>query len=578
MVRLRHSMTDMEYVILRTDIVLGCAGDEDTGSLEERIVRDFSMSQNFEANNNRIYSPVSVKDLANAVLRCCGVTVSNCYHAAGNEAISETGLAELIREKLDEKFIILEKTQDETSYALSNEKIKKELEWVPFYTAAEALKKERLKPAETKEQKNKRGKKKSGLLAAFENIFLFAIFAVFSMWSQDNALMIKIDIMSIYIVLCGLAFGISQSLPAIIFSCVFYILQGYESSISVTGVLTNVGTLLQFAAYIFVGVATGYTVDFYKLKIKEKDTEYQFLDREYEIIKEINHDNFIIKREYQNRLLNYKTSMPKLYSVIERLTVLEPERIFSETINAVKEIMEVETVAVYLAKKGSSYMRLIVSSQEKAVVGGKSWNMTDYPDIEEAFRKDDVFLSLTRNDREPAMAAPIYYQGECIAALVIKEVPFAYLNLNYTNLFRTLTVMITSAIVKAKDYENAVRNELYIPDSEIFYPYEFKKIISIAVDKKDFDTADYCVLQIMTEESILNIYQKIINFFRNTDFLGIDDEGRLFVLLGNTDSDEAGHVIERMQRVGVEAKYVSYEELQKLTFRKKSWNKAEDML
>lgn len=573
MVNLWKTRGNIETVILRSDIILGCRIWEETDNPIERIVKSFLSAGKYIVLKENIYSPVTVKDFANAVLRCSSVTISDCYHAACNEEISESELAQQINRLLKNQYYVEKQGEEETDYTLSNERIKKELEWVPFYTIQQGLEESNLildieQKKETKE-KQKKDNKLDKFLPVAENFILFIISASVMIWGNNHPIFNKIDFMIIYTLSAGLIFGIKQSVPSIIYACIFYIFNSYERQISLNSIFTNIETIFQFILYIFIGVTTGYTVDIYKLRLHKKETEYEFLEKEYQIIKEINNDNLMIKQEYQKQLLNYNTSFPKLYSVISKLTVLEPERIFTETIQAVKDIMEVETVAVYLTREGSSYMRLIVSSNEKAVFGGKSWNLNDYENIKKAFENDEVFIGNTRNEKEPALAAPIYYQGICIAALVIKEVPFRSLNLNYTNLFRTAAVMITSSIVKAKDYENIRKRDLFIPDTEIFYPFEFRKMLNIAEEKKQQEIAEFCVLRMKdTTTSAKDIYFKTVNLFRNTDFFGIDDENRLFILLGNTSKQEAEYVLERMKKQGIEVEIISYETLEQLHFKK----------
>ena len=84
--------------------------------------------------------------------------------------------------------------------------------------------------------------------------------------------------------------------------------------------------MLKIAQFMFLGVAVGYIVDHYKSVINEKNVEYEFLDSEFKEIAEINNDNIIIKQEYEKRLLNYKTSLPKLHLIVSQLNVLEPRR------------------------------------------------------------------------------------------------------------------------------------------------------------------------------------------------------------------------------------------------------------
>ncbi len=175
-------------------------------------------------------------------------------------------------------------------------------------------------------------------------------------------------------------------------SSAFYILHSGINVTSIVDILINVSSILKIAEYIFMGVVVGYSVDQYRAVLQERKVEYDYLEGEYNEIKEINDDNVAIKQEYERRLISYKTSLPKLYSIISELTVLEPEKIFAAIVKVVKDVMDTDTVAVYMLNSKSSYARLMVSLNEKSIFQGKSFNLDNFSKLRDTLYENEIFV------------------------------------------------------------------------------------------------------------------------------------------------------------------------------------------
>lgn len=366
------------------------------------------------------------------------------------------------------------------------------------------------------------------------------------------------DLFYIYIILMSLMFGVRQSILSVMLSSAFYILHSGINVTSIVDILINVSSILKIAEYIFMGVVVGYSVDQYRAVLQERKVEYDYLEGEYNEIKEINDDNVAIKQEYERRLISYKTSLPKLYSIISELTVLEPEKIFAAIVKVVKDVMDTDTVAVYMLNSKSSYARLMVSLNEKSIFQGKSFNLDNFSKLRDTLYENEIFVGSQWDENEPSLAAPIFHKGQCIAIIVINEMPFKALNLYQMNLFRTLSVLITSSIVKANAYEEAVRDGKYIDQTDILISSEFKKLVNIREEERKQGLSDYCLLKVECNSDILGVYEKIYNMLRNTDSFGVTEQNELMVLLGNTQEKDAEYVLKRFKDRGINASIVGW--------------------
>ena len=133
--------------------------------------------------------------------------------------------------------------------------------------------------------------------------------------------------------------------------------------------------------FVFLGLVVSYTADMLRESLRNNALELDMLRAEHEDLKAINDENVLIKNEYEERLLDSRYGLPKLYHMVSRLMVLEPDRIFMEIMSIISELVHTDTVAVYRVRAGSPYLRLINALNEESIAGGKSWDVSPYPQI-----------------------------------------------------------------------------------------------------------------------------------------------------------------------------------------------------
>lgn len=546
-----HEMYRLDYVILRISSIYGFSINEKQNDFISSIMNNFHKKGEYSANKNKYFSPLHIKDVVEAIYRTKDTTSSFVYNVSGKEKISEFKAAALLNDLTGQKYHVLEEDGEAFYYNCNTLAIKKELEWVQFHTFEDEFPKQDFSFAEkVKEDKAKKKKIPNAAFRLIENSLLFVFFVFLTFISQQYEVFRSIDLFYFYIILIALLFGVKQSIFSIALSSAFFIFHTDISVTSIIDVLINIECILKIAQYIFIGTVIGYSVDSYKVTVQEKDVEYDYLKNEYDEIKEINDDNIIIKHEYERRLISYKTSLPKLYSIISQLTVLEPAKIFSAIIHVVKEVLGTKTAAVYVLNSGSEYARLMVSLNQESVFQGNSFNINDFPNMKRTLFENEIYISNQWNDNEPSLAAPIFHKGQCVAIIIINEMPFRSLTIYNINLFRTLSILITSSVVKANEYEEAIREYRYIPNTHILMEKEFLKVIEIKKEDQKQGLSKFTLIRIDSEDRLIDRYYKICNMFRTTDFFGVNDKNELFVLLGNTPLADAEYAIKRLEAKG----------------------------
>lgn len=520
------------------------------------LIRYLKLQSKISIERDEILQPIHVSDYVDAIKRVVESCDDGIYNVSGDFEISKEELLHLLSESFNIEVDIKSEADVEVRN-ISNEKIHKELEWTDFRDLAKLLKEKKVVYEEDEiKVYNKENKKvPSAIRRTIENIIVFMIFFLLYYICDSHTLFSKIHWLLIYVVLISLFMGIRQSAISVILASCGYLFMQDISIFEMTNFYSYAESVLMITEFVFFGICTSYTSDMLKENLQESERNLKTFKSEYTELKEINKENVAIKMEYEKRILDSKSGLPKLYSVVNKLMVLQPERIFMEILNVISETINTRTVAVYMVNGNSSYLRLVNALNVESIISGKSWNLDDYPKIKEAIKNGELYQGNTWN-KEPAVVVPISYEERCIAVILIKSLEFESQTLYHINLLRTLSLLITESVVRAIEYENYTHGQRYIENTDVLNSKEFKRIVLLAQEKKDKQLAEYCILKLDNLGTLQEVYERVSSCIRMTDYFGIDDDGKVYVLLNNTSEEDCEIVLKRLEEKGVKAEPV----------------------
>ena len=165
---------------------------------------------------------------------------------------------------------------------------------------------------------------------------------------------------------------------------------------------------------------------------------------------------------------------------------------------------------------------------------------------------------------EPAVVLPIVGQGASEVVVLIKTLPYACETLYHVNLLRTMSLLLRDSMGKALQYEELSRESNYVKDTNILKPEAFRKRVILAREKAEKCMAEYCVVELVHSGSTEEAAGLVGQTLRMTDCLGIDEDGKLFALLNNTDAGNLEYLQKRLLACGVKAISVPEESLEAL--------------
>lgn len=551
MVEMYRKRGNMRGVTFRCADIFHYCYEETKCDFFDDMVETVFQKQDIVLEKEEYLQPLHSSDLADAISRILESTKDGTFNLCSSVIQKRSELFQMIAKKINKEMLVIVTDNDEQSEIFySNEKAKKQLEWSDRKNLNTLLDREKINLYLNKNEVNKkekhRGKGTSTVIRRLaENLFVFAMLYLLQYVFRDNTLFSSIDFMLIYVVLISVFFGIYHSALAIVLASIVFLSGENVEFMQMTNFYSYVGSVLKIAEYTFLGIVVAYTTEMLREELRMHRDELEMLTEELTELKVINGENVFIKNEYEKRLLNAKNSLPKLYSIIHKISVLDPEKIFDELLNVVADVMETKTVSVYLTKKNSSYARLMASMGEAPFAGGKSVDLSVYHNLYTSVTKGELYIG-KKWHHEPAIVAPVMNRGECIAIIVINELPFHKLTLYQINLLRTLMILISEAIAKAMEYEEISRKERYVEQSDLLIYDEFVKKVQICYEKQNKNHGQCTVLKVDTKKDLLASYNQIAEFFRTTDILGINKMNEICILLGNNSYDEALKVLTRL--------------------------------
>ena len=507
---------------------------------------------------NRLFQPLHVADFVDAIKRVIDFGKQHIYNVCGSAELSAERLYELVGRREEVRAVQWSEPRHVT--LADNRWIKRELEWSDFHSLEDQLLNGEISFQRAPEESRKRERPAihPGLRRLVENLLIFAAFFALHALCRSHSLFSQIDWLMIYVILISLSFGIRQSSLAVILASTAYLSSQNLSILEMSNFYSYAGSVLAIMEFVFLGLIVSYTTDMLKEELRSVRLDLGMLREEHEDLKAINEENVLIKNEYEERLLDSKSGFPKLYHMVSRLMVQEPDRIFMEIMQVVSELVHTDTVAVYRVKEGSPYLRLINALNDRSAMDGKSWDLSASPEIGGAVARGELYQG-GLEEGNPALVLPILCGGTPEAVILIKTLPYESESLYHVNLLKTMSLLLRDSVERALQYETLSRAEHYVEGTDILKPDAFWKRVLLAREKAEKRLAEYCVIELLHDGGPREAYRLAVSKLRATDYVGTDGGERLFVLLNNTAPQDLEYLQKRLSDCGVESRPVAEE-------------------
>lgn len=357
-------------LILRLGCVFGEGTLKETGYLgkilqsmktEKKVFCPFTETSSFDV--------LCASDLADGAFRLLTMNASGMYEVITGYPVSAKTLYSMAAEAAGFQGKIEFGQKEHVCDPEGGQRIRMACGWMPFYLFEEKgmdflkknLQQEAL--AENAEKKKNKRKSYSFFYETGQNLLLFVIMCLASSFSVDWSDLRFVDVRLLYVILVAISFGMRQGLLATGLAIISYTLSLLYSGIDISYVFYSVESWIPFIVYGVAGAFAGYWSDKKNDEYEGLMNEYAEQTEKYQFLKELYREIVEVKNHLQKQIMITKDSFSRIYEITETLDSLSPRVVCSRTVKVMEEIMECDSVAIYVKpQEGSSYGRLLVCS------------------------------------------------------------------------------------------------------------------------------------------------------------------------------------------------------------------------
>ncbi|MBQ4900395.1 NAD-dependent epimerase/dehydratase family protein [Paenibacillus sp. Marseille-P2973] len=502
---------------------------------------------------------IYVEDIADAIYRASYSQLMGVYNLSTQTETSVNSLIRLFEELHGtEPDLIYQgaRSGDIHRSVLSNENIKKDLDWTPMYGLRQGLtktyewfKQQHSASLETTHQAPTPTSRTRYFIQVFkpylENLLAFILISWLTLSQWDMAYSF-IDIKMFYITIIGILYGNRQSIMAVALSVCLLTYQRLLNGHELVSMLYDTDFFFQIAIYLCIGLVVGYAVERKNGKIASQDIEIKELGEKYEFLNGVYREVREVKNELQQRIMNSGDSFGKIHSITKELDSLEPDEIFVSTVNVIESIMNTRAVSIYIANSNRDYLRLVAHSMNIGEETAKSLKVEEHDYVGRVFLGDQIYVNRELKPGVPLMVAPVQRRGETVAIIALDDIPFENFSLYYQNLFKITVELVSSSLSRAFSYVEATESLRYVEDSSILTNEVFQSILRNKRMAKEKLNINYSLLiQSGHVDSLRDFSNKLKGLLRETDYIGLGAANELMILLSNTGPEDVARILER---------------------------------
>ncbi len=493
------------------------------------------------------------------------------YNLSSSQPLTDVELATLVKEEMGEESQVIEvEKQGEFRRVLSNRRFAQEFDGSVYVPVEKGVK---MVAAHMKKHKNvfltgeeerlpwwRRMIRKFGwLLRAsipfVENMICFIPFFMLNNRTVGSEYFARLDFYLFYVLLFAIIYGQHQAIfSAVLAVCGYLFRQMYTRS--GFEVMLDYTTYVWMAQLFILGLVVGYMRDQIRSIRSESAEVQQHLNRQLGDIKDINSSNVRVKDVLERQVIDQKDSIGKLYSITSTLDQYMPDEVLFYAVDILSKILRSPDVAIYTVNN-SAYARMFSASSAKARQLGNSVRYTEMKPMYECFQEHKVYINRELDEAYPLMANAIYENDDIKMIVMVWGIPWERMTLGQANLLVVISYLIQNASLRASRYMAALEERRYLEDTKILEPEAFTSMV------KAYQTAEK---KNLTECTLLRIHSKgknheevglvLMSNLRQSDYLGTLKDGKLYVLLTNTDREEAKIVIARFAGAGYQSEFV----------------------
>lgn len=523
------------------------------------------------ASSARAFSMIYLSDAIEQIYRLISAQSLefSCYHVSSMEETSEMELADRISEALDAGVEVVDSTvgmssrlvldsgryEEEFGREIFNHYdtgVKQVAGFMKRYSASFIAEEDSGVGLGGKVLNNFRRIFKA-LFPFLENLICFIPFFLLYNQTSDSRFIARLDLYLLYVLLFAVVYGQQQAVFSGILAVAGYI-TGQMQMRTGFEVLLDYNTYVWMAQLFIVGLVVGYLKDQLHFIQGENKARVGYLHGQLKDIEEINDSNVRMKHNFEAQVVNHKDSLGKIYEISSSLEQYGPEEVLFYAAQVLSRLMDCEDVAVYTVANGD-YARLFSATSPEARKMGNSIKYTALDELYGELKEKRVYINRNMEEKMPMMASAVYSEDRMQLILMLWGIPWERMTLGEANRLTIVGFLIQNAVVRANRYLEALRNRRYVEGTDVLDEGAFTQLAKAFFDAREKGLTEYVLMEILTRGSNYETVAGTLgSAIRQTDYLGVMGEGRLYALLSNTSKENVGGIIDRFRKAGYDCR------------------------
>ena len=402
--------------------------------------------------------------------------------------------------------------------------------------------------------------KHKAAVRAAEFAAFFILFELLNGIAGNQAQFKMIDLRLIFVMLFGSTYGINYGIAAAAAESLSLI-RAFEAEGSSWYVLFyEPSNWIPFIFYFAVGAICGY------IRMKNKDN-VQFIKEENNLLQE----KFLFTREmyqetiedknlYKKQILGSKDSFGKIFDITRKLDVIQPQELYIETIRVLEDVLENKTFGLYTLNRENGYGRLETASAQVQGNYPNSIKLSEYSAAMEELENGNVWANREFLEKYPMYMAGVRKNGELVMLICIQQVSREQMSLYFLNLFKILSGLVETSLLRALEYQKAVEYRQYVKGTHILKTEYFEERLKVQHDMREQKLASYVLLKVEYSEMSLKEADEILRSkVRENDVWGISESKELYLMLVQTDKEALPIILARLKQAGLVCRQIDEE-------------------
>lgn len=362
----------------------------------------------------------------------------------------------------------------------------------------------------------------------------------------------SIDFRLLFILLMGTVHGLKTGLAAAFlasYSCLIgYMNEGVDWRILVY----NIDNWLPFAGYIITGTITGYTKDKNTNNLEFITDKHKDLEKRYEFLNDVYTSALSNKEQYKKQIISYRDSFGRILDFSKRLNTVMPDLIFKEALLSLEDILDNRTISIYSIESNGVFGRLNVCSKKIAETTSKSIDLKKFVLFKEKLSPGEVWSNTSRIIMYPDYVFPVFREDKLVLIVTIQKAEYDQLAMYFENLFKVVCSFIEESLLRAKDYNEKFEDEIYLPNSRILKNKELKEVLRVRAQMEEEAISEYSLISVdTTSDNIVEVANRMQKYLRESDIFGEGSDGKLYVILSQTNEEHIPFILERLKNAGI---------------------------